>query len=50
LGDNSILFLDDTNRKGEIDILMKWKTYGMREIRFGDTFTGLIKGKIFTIS
>jgi predicted O-methyltransferase YrrM len=50
LGDNAILFLDDTNRKGEIDILMKWKTYGMREIRFGDTFTGLIKGKIFTIN
>jgi predicted O-methyltransferase YrrM len=50
LGDNSIVFLDDSNRKGEIEILNMWKPYGMKEIRFSDSFSGLVKGEIFNIS
>jgi hypothetical protein len=49
LNERSVVFLDDTNRKGEKEILEMWAKFDMKRIDFNSCFTGLFRGSFFNI-
>ncbi len=50
MSENSIIFLDDSNREGEKQIIKEWQTLGMKHIIHNDSFTSFYIGNMFNVS
>lgn len=50
MSDNSIIFLDDSNRNGEKKIIEEWRDFNLIESQYNLSFKSFHKGKLFNIS
>ena len=50
LNEKCSVFLDDTDRKGEKEIVALWQKFGLTRVDFSHCFTGFFKGEFFNVS